>query len=79
MKKILTLLGMILASFVLAGAKYDYLLEMGEKTVKSSEWNVSSCPNASGHQLQYFFHRSDSNRSGCDSPNVFSIAIGGER
>jgi nitrate/TMAO reductase-like tetraheme cytochrome c subunit len=32
-------LGLILASLFLVAAKYDYLLEMGEKTVKSSECN----------------------------------------
>lgn len=32
-------LGLILVSMFLVAAKYDYLLEMGEKTVKSSECN----------------------------------------
>ena len=33
------MLGLILVSLFLVAAKYDYLLEMGEKTVKSSECN----------------------------------------
>jgi len=37
MKKASVLLGLILVSFFLVAAKYDYLLEMGDKTVKSSE------------------------------------------
>jgi nitrate/TMAO reductase-like tetraheme cytochrome c subunit len=37
MKKMLVILGLILVSLFLVAAKYDYLLEMGEKTVKSSE------------------------------------------
>jgi len=39
MKKILTGLGLVIAFLFLVAAKYDYLLEMGEKTVKSSECN----------------------------------------
>ncbi|MGD0916866.1 MAG: multiheme c-type cytochrome [Thermodesulfobacteriota bacterium] len=39
MKKILTVLGLVSAFLFLVAAKYDYLLEMGEKTVKSSECN----------------------------------------
>jgi len=38
-KKILTLLGLLMAFLFLVAAKYDYLLEMGDKTVKSSECN----------------------------------------
>ena len=37
MRKTLVFLGLILVSLVLVAAKYDYLLEMGDKTVKSSE------------------------------------------
>jgi hypothetical protein len=37
MKKTLVILGLISVSLFLVAAKYDYLLEMGEKTVKSSE------------------------------------------
>jgi len=37
--KIWIFLGLILVSLFLVAAKYDYLLEMGEKTVKSSECN----------------------------------------
>jgi len=37
MKKTLAILGLILVSLFLVAAKYDYLLEMGDKTVKSSE------------------------------------------
>jgi hypothetical protein len=36
-RKTLVLLGVMLVSLVLVAAKYDYLLEMGDKTVKSSE------------------------------------------
>jgi hypothetical protein len=39
MRKTLVILGLILVSLFLVAAKYDYLLEMGEKTVKSSECN----------------------------------------
>lgn len=39
MKKAFIISGLILASLFLAGAKYDYLLQMDEKTVKSSECN----------------------------------------
>jgi hypothetical protein len=39
MRKTLVMLGLILVSLFLVAAKYDYLLEMGEKTVKSSECN----------------------------------------
>jgi len=39
MRKTLVFLGLILSSVVLVGAKYDNLLEMGDKTVKSSECN----------------------------------------
>jgi hypothetical protein len=39
MKKTLTILGFVALLLFLVGAKYDYLLEMGEKTVKSSECN----------------------------------------
>lgn len=37
--KTLVLLGLIFVSLFLVAAKYDHLLEMGEKTVKSSECN----------------------------------------
>jgi hypothetical protein len=37
MKKILMIVGLMIGVLVLVGAKYDYLLEMGDKTVKSSE------------------------------------------
>ncbi len=37
MKKAFVFSGLILASLFLVAAKYDYLLEMGDKTVKSSE------------------------------------------
>jgi hypothetical protein len=37
--KTLVFLGLILVSLFLVAAKYDYLLEMGDKTVKSSECN----------------------------------------
>ena len=39
MKKSLIIIGLMLGLLVLVGAKYDYLLEMGDKTVKSSECN----------------------------------------
>jgi hypothetical protein len=39
MRKTLVILGLILVSLFLVAAKYDYLLEMGDKTVKSSECN----------------------------------------
>lgn len=39
MKKTLVILGLGMALFLFVAAKYDYLLEMGEKTVKSSECN----------------------------------------
>jgi nitrate/TMAO reductase-like tetraheme cytochrome c subunit len=39
MKKILIMCGLMIGLLALVGAKYDYLLEMGEKTVKSSECN----------------------------------------
>ena len=39
MRKIFIFLVMVLVSLFLIAAKYDYLLEMGEKTVKSSECN----------------------------------------
>jgi hypothetical protein len=39
MRKMLVVLGLILVSLFLVAAKYDYLLEMGDKTVKSSECN----------------------------------------
>ena len=39
MKKTLLIIGLIMGLLVLVGAKYDYLLEMGDKTVKSSECN----------------------------------------
>jgi hypothetical protein len=39
MKKTLIVLGLIITFLFLVAAKYDYLLEMGEKTVKSSECN----------------------------------------
>jgi len=39
MKKTLAILGLITAFLFLVAAKYDNLLEMGEKTVKSSECN----------------------------------------
>jgi hypothetical protein len=39
MKKTLAIFGLITAFLFLVAAKYDYLLEMGEKTVKSSECN----------------------------------------
>ena len=39
MKKTLTFLVLVIAFLFLVAAKYDYLLEMGEKTVKSSECN----------------------------------------
>lgn len=39
MKKTLVIFGLILGSLFLVAAKYDYLLEMGERTVKSSECN----------------------------------------
>ena len=39
MKKTLAILGLTIAFLFLAAAKYDNLLEMGEKTVKSSECN----------------------------------------
>ena len=37
MRKTLIVLGLFMALLVLVAAKYDYMLEMGEKTVKSSE------------------------------------------
>ena len=37
--KTLVFLGLVLVSLFLVAAKYDFLLEMGEKTVKSSECN----------------------------------------
>jgi hypothetical protein len=37
MKKTLIVSGLFLAFLVLVAAKYDYILEMGGKTVKSSE------------------------------------------
>jgi hypothetical protein len=39
MRKTLVISGLILASLFLVGAKYDFLLEMGDKMVKSSECN----------------------------------------
>lgn len=39
MKKTLTIIGLMLGVLVLVAAKYDYLLEMGDKTVKSVECN----------------------------------------
>jgi len=39
MRKTFVFLGVMLVSLVLVAAKYDYLLEMGHKTVKSSECN----------------------------------------
>jgi nitrate/TMAO reductase-like tetraheme cytochrome c subunit len=39
MKKTLIIIGLMIGLLVLVGAKYDYLLEMGDKTVKSSECN----------------------------------------
>ena len=39
MKKGLIIIGLMIGVLVLVGAKYDYLLEMGDKTVKSSECN----------------------------------------
>ena len=39
MKKALILSGVVLAFTVLVGAKYDNLLETGDKTAKSSECN----------------------------------------
>jgi hypothetical protein len=39
MRKTLVVLGLILVSLFLVAAKYDYLLETGDKTVKSSECN----------------------------------------
>jgi len=39
MRKALIILGLILVPLFLIAAKYDFLLEMGEKTVKSSECN----------------------------------------
>jgi hypothetical protein len=39
MRKILVMCGLMVGLLVLVGAKYDYLLEMGENTVKSSECN----------------------------------------
>jgi hypothetical protein len=39
MRKFLMILGMVMALMVLVAAKYDYILEMGEKTVKSLECN----------------------------------------
>jgi hypothetical protein len=39
MKKSLIIVGLIVGLLVLVGAKYDYLLEMGDKTVKASECN----------------------------------------
>jgi len=39
MKKILIMCGLMFGLLVLVGAKYDYLLEMGDKTVKSAECN----------------------------------------
>jgi len=38
-RKSLIVLGLVMALLVFVAAKYDYLLEMGEKTVKSSECN----------------------------------------
>lgn len=39
MKKTLIIIGLMLGMLVLVAAKYDYLLEMGAKTVKSKECN----------------------------------------
>jgi nitrate/TMAO reductase-like tetraheme cytochrome c subunit len=39
MKKTLIIIGLMIGLLVLVGAKYDYLLEMGAKTVKSVECN----------------------------------------
>ena len=39
MKKIFFILGLMMAFLFLVAAKYDYFLEMGDKTVKSSECN----------------------------------------
>ena len=39
MKKSLIIIGLMIGLLVLVGAKYDYLLEMGDKTVKASECN----------------------------------------
>ena len=39
MKKIFFILGLMVAFLFLVAAKYDYFLEMGDKTVKSSECN----------------------------------------
>ena len=39
MKKGLIIIGLMVSLLILVGAKYDYLLEMGDKTVKASECN----------------------------------------
>jgi hypothetical protein len=39
MKKSLIIVGLMVGLLILVGAKYDYLLEMGDKTVKASECN----------------------------------------